>query len=72
MTNVIVQSGMFTLVMAFLAVASVMVLLRLFDYLTGAPFSQIREEIKRDSMSAAVYYGLRFLGVCMLVGQLFS
>ncbi|MCW8923681.1 MAG: hypothetical protein OQK69_08645 [Gammaproteobacteria bacterium] len=72
MTEVIFQSGMFTLVMAFIAVAGVMLLLRWIDKITGVPFSSIREVIKRDPISCAVYYGLRFLGVCMLVGQLFS
>ena len=72
MTTVILQSGMFTLAMAIIAIVSVMLLLRWIDKLTGAPFSESREVIKRDPLATAVYYGFRFLGVSMLVGQLFS
>lgn len=72
MSEVVFTSGMFTLVMAFIAVTGVMLLLRWIDKLTGVPFSSIREVIKSEPISCAIYYGLRFLGVCMLVGQLFS
>lgn len=72
MINVILQSGAFTLGMALLAILSVMLLLRWVDKVTGQPFSEIRKVIITDAMASAIYYGLRFLGVCLLVGKLFS
>lgn len=72
MEEVLITSSSLTLTFAVIAIVCVLLVLRIFDVLTGAPFSSTREKIREDSKAAAVYYGLRFLGVCMLVGQLFS
>lgn len=72
MEEVIITSTSLTLLFAVVAIVCVLLVLRIFDVLTGAPFSTTREVIRNDAKAAAVYYGLRFLGVCLLVGQLFS
>lgn len=72
MNEVILTSSMLTLALALVAVFMVLVVLRVFDWITGKPFYGVREVMLNDPKATAVYYGLRFLGVCMLVGQLFS
>ena len=72
MQEVLVTSSLLTLAFAMLALVLVLVVLRLFDMVTGTPFSETKKVIKNDPKAAATYYGLRFLGVCLLVGQLFS
>jgi len=72
MEEVIITSSGLTLAFAVLAIIGVLLVLRLFDWVTGTPFESTREVIQADAKAAAIYYGLRFFGVCMLVGQLFS
>jgi len=58
----------FALNMMYLVVALFVVwgMLRVFDRLGGGSFSEIKQKMGEDSMSLAVYYGARFLGVCIL------
>lgn len=35
-------------------------------------FGVVIERIEQEPMSSAVYYGLRWLGICILIGWLFS
>ena len=72
MGEVLFTSATMTLAFAIVAIVLTLMVLRIFDVLTGAPFHSVREVIREDPKAAALYYGLRFLGVCLLVGQLFS
>lgn len=72
MEEIIITSSMLTLAFAVVAIIGVLMVLRVFDWLTGTPFNNIREVIQSEAKASALYYGLRFLGVCLLVGQLFS
>lgn len=47
-------------------------LLRGLDKLNGIEFGKDIEPAIRGSSTVSVYYGLRFFGVCYLVGQLAS
>lgn len=47
-------------------------LLRLWNALSPSKFDDVFERILEDKMAGAVYYGLRFLGLAVLVGLLMS
>jgi len=72
MNEILITSSSLTMAFAVLAIVLVLMVLRIFDVVTGTPFSSTKKVIQDDAKAAAVYYGLRFLGVCLLVGQLFS
>lgn len=38
----------------------------------GARWSRILDMIEGDAHACALYYGLRWLGICILIGWLFS
>lgn len=54
------------------AVALLWALLRTWNHLTGNRFDDTFEEVLNDPLAGAVYYGLRFVGLCLLVGKLLS
>ena len=68
MQQLLIVSTLQTLMMAICAVLLVWLLLRLLDRISGCKFTVFLEEIRNDSMASAVYFGLRFLGACLLVG----
>ena len=41
-------------------------MLRMFDKLAGGSFSDARAKMAENPMALAVYFGARFLGVCVL------
>ena len=55
------------------AVAVLLLLLRLFDRMLGIRFSEVWHEIKSDNnIALALYHGLRFVGCCILLGCIIS
>jgi ABC-type sulfate transport system permease component len=72
MKEVILTSGVITLFYALVALFLVWAVLRIFDKSSVTPFSAVKEVILSDSISTAIYYGLRFSGACMLVGLVIS
>jgi len=68
MKEILFVSTAHTLVLALAAVFLVWATLRLLDWVTGTPFSEIKEVIYADPKAAALYAGLRFLGACLLIG----
>jgi hypothetical protein len=54
---------------AALAVLLLWGLLRLWNHLTGDSFDYAFKEIVNDPPAAAVYFGLRFVGIALLVGM---
>jgi hypothetical protein len=49
------------------AIMVALVTLRVFDKLAGQPFRIVLANIRRHPRACAMYYGLRFLGVCLIV-----
>ncbi|MDO6466790.1 hypothetical protein Q4498_01590 [Neptunomonas phycophila] len=72
MTDVILVSGLVTLAHAFMALMLVWGSLRLFDSLGGIQFKEMMGSMKNDANSMAVYFGLRFIGACLLFGFVIS
>lgn len=71
MTDVVMISTALNLVFAIVAVVVLVCLLRWFDKQAGVGFSEWIKAVSNDNPKAlAVYYGLRFLGVCLLVGAI--
>lgn len=72
MDPILIESAIFRLAFAGLAVGVTWGLLRLLDKAAGVPFRTVVREIADDAGTAALYYGLRFLGACLLVGYVLS
>lgn len=66
MTEITIIS--FVLNMAYLVVAlfTLWSVLRIFDQLSGGSFGDAKKLITEEPLSCALYYGARFLGVCIL------
>jgi len=58
------------LAVAALAMAALFATLRLFDWIAGRRFAGVLETVTMVPMATAVYYGARFLGVALLLGQI--
>ena len=58
-----------SLVLAICALFLVWLMLRVLDKLAGRPFGEVYETITRDAKASALYFGLRFVGACTLVGM---
>lgn len=70
-SDVVILSSVLKLAFGFLAVIVVFGLLRLLDRLSGVTFSSWMYKASRSSdYAVAIYFGLRFVGVCMLVGSI--
>lgn len=52
------------------AALSIWGLLRGFDWLAGTKFSSVAGEMKNDPRALSIYFGLRFVGVCILGASL--
>lgn len=72
MLEVLMTSGVYRLFFALLALVALFFLLRWFDQLSGKTFKNAYSRIQDDAKALAIYYGLRFLGACLLLGQLLS
>lgn len=72
MQNVVFTSLLMQAVTAVAALLLIWVLFRVLDKGTGMPFSKAIETIYQSPNAVALYYGLRFLGACVLIGQLLS
>lgn len=60
------------LFIAVIALFAVWLLLRFMDNSVNQPFSSTLDRIKNhESIATALYYGLRFVGACLLVGLIF-
>lgn len=71
MSDVVIMSTVLNLVFAVLAVVALVFLLRWFDKQAGVGFTEWIEAVSNENPKAlAIYYGLRFLGVCLLVGAI--
>lgn len=58
------------LALAALALAALFGCLRLFDHLGGVRFGRVLDSLALVPMAQAIYYGLRLLGVALLLGLL--
>lgn len=72
MNEVILTSWLMTVSYAALAVVGGWWLLRLLDRIGGVNFKETVGRITSEPLSAAIYFGLRFLGVCLLLGMVIS
>jgi len=72
MSEVIITSMAIKVAMAFMALLVIWGLFRLLDRSTGLPFYKAMEIMYENPVALAVYYGLRFLGACFLIGLLLS
>ena len=72
MGEVILTSIVVKLLTALAALLIVWGMFRLLDKGTGHPFSEAMEKMYESPLAVAAYYGLRFVGACLLVGLLLS
>lgn len=78
MFEVIAVSSLLKLGFAFIALGLVWGVLRGLDYLMGLKFKTIlngsssKKGIRDDSIAIAIYFSIRFLGTCILVGWVIS
>lgn len=68
MENIILISTAQTLFIAAAAILLVWFLLRVLDRASGSKFRVIYAVIIQNPQAAALYFGLRFVGACLLVG----
>jgi len=57
---------------AVIAVFIAWVILRQLDRMAKIKFPEVMEKIHESSFSLSLYFGLRFLGVCLLIGDVVS
>lgn len=72
MIDVIMTSSGLTLLFALVAILAAWGMLRWLDVIAGVNFKTTIREVCRNEHSAALYFGLRFLGVCILLGLVLS
>lgn len=72
MNEVIGVSVLVTLGYAMVALILIRVVLSGFDRIVGLNFKEAIRGISNEPLAMALYLGLRFLGVCLLVSSLFS
>ena len=72
MNEVLMTSALMTMFYAVMAVAVTWGMLRLLDVAGGLYSKKIIWRIGDDPRSACIYFGLRFLGACILVGLAIS
>ncbi|WP_243546384.1 hypothetical protein [Pseudodesulfovibrio tunisiensis] len=61
-----------TALYAMTALVLVLGLLRWLDKSAGRPWGDVIDIIREDPHAAALYYGVRFAGACLLVGLVMS
>jgi len=66
--DLVVLSNSTWLVRALLGILAVVMVSRWLDARAGVPFRNAIDSIRADPAAAGRYYGLRFLGLCVLVG----
>jgi hypothetical protein len=71
MSDFVVTAALMKLGYAVAAVLTVFAVLRLFDRLMGRQFADVAAKLMgpSDARDVALYFGLRFVGVCILVGM---
>jgi hypothetical protein len=68
MTEILATSALLTVAYALFALIAAWYVLRVFDSLGRVHFKTTIGRISSDPKAAAVYFGCRFIGVCLLVG----
>lgn len=66
MGEVVAVSMLVDLVKFFGAVTAAWAILRILDRISGAKFTEALDEIWKDPKAVALYFGLRFAGVCFI------
>jgi len=72
MNEVIMTSTMLSVFYALVAVLGAWLMLRLLDRVSGVDFTKTMLGVCANEHSAAIYLGLRFMGVCILFGMVLS
>ena len=76
MLTVITLGSLALVVLGVVGVASAWLVSRLMDRANqssrASRFLRVLERIEEEPQAAAVYYGLRWMGICILIGWLFS
>lgn len=68
MNDLILVSQTLDLFWALLAILLVVIVSVWLDRRAKVAFPESLSQMRRDARATAVYYGLRFLGLCLLVG----
>ncbi|WP_010323641.1 hypothetical protein [Marinobacterium stanieri] len=68
MTELLTMNALITLGYALFALLAVFYILRVFDQLGRISFRSTMMTIAGDPHAAALYFGCRFIGVCLLIG----
>lgn len=72
MTTILATNGLITLAYAAVGIIIGWGVLRALDRLGGIDFKATAERISNEAKPAAIYFGLRFVGVCTLIGMAIS
>nr|WP_245634998.1 hypothetical protein [Marinobacterium profundum] len=72
MAEVLTANAVITLMYALFALFAGWLALRALDVLGGVDFKTTAWRISSEPLSAAIYFGARFIGVCLLIGQVVS
>ena len=72
MIDVLMTSSAMTLGFALLALLMGWLALRVLDRTGGVNFKETMGRISYEPKPAAIYFGLRFIGMCLLIGLVLS
>ena len=72
MDNIFLLSSAQTLAFAVVGALALWLLLRGFDKLNKKPFSETLGDMQHEPKALALYYGMRFVGVCIFFGMVLS
>lgn len=68
MDPIVLQAAVFKLAFALAACVGAWAMLRALDKSLGVGFRSIHHELGKGNVAIALYYGLRFIGVAILIG----
>jgi uncharacterized membrane protein YjfL (UPF0719 family) len=71
MNEVIAVSIAVKIIMAVIGILALFITLRVFDKVADIKFKEVFDGIESDPRAAALYLGLRFLGVCIVLAATF-
>lgn len=72
MTEILATSIIMRAIIALIALVVIWGLFRALDHASGHPFKEAVEKMYESPLALAIYYGLRFVGGCVLIGLLLS
>lgn len=72
MTEMLTASAVITVLYALFGIFAGWLVLRALDFIGGVDFKRTVRGISYEPLPAAIYFGARFIGVCLLIGMAVS